>query len=464
MSVDLERLRRLKDLREQRVRDDPMPAPPPQPRPRYEPPTGPLHELVPGHTVETEVGTCYVHVNAYPLDEMRGPASLGTLLAQSPACFAPFHPNFHLDDVADYRRAAFIDTETTGLGNGSGVYSFMVGVGAFEAWDPAQPLPVARTVDQADVAPTHFVVRQYFMRNPAEERALLMALAADLAHFEMTVTFNGRTFDLPLLRARYRQNRRFLPDLRPHIHLLDERRPHLDLLHPARKLWRRRLQSCRLINLEQRILGLIRSEDDVPGHLIPQLYADYVRTGQAESMRRVFYHNHEDIMTMVALADRLGSAFVQGTDGDLAHAHNAPLRGADWAGLGRAYESAGQLAQAETAYRRALDSVRNPAERAELFELLGKLQKRQGNWQAAVETWQMWLTSVPGTNVTPYIELAKYCEWQTQDFEQAAMWTGWALHTLRQAQSTPQRADLIQALEHRLERLKRKLVATPPAP
>lgn len=464
MSVDLDRLRRLKDLREQRVRDEPAPAPPPRPRPQFASSQSPLHDLVPGHTVETEVGVCYLHVNAYPLDELRGPASLGNVLAQSPARFAPYHPNFHLDNVADYRRAAFIDTETTGLGNGSGVYCFMVGVGAFEAWDPAQPL-LSAAARQADTPPTHFVVRQYFMRNPAEERALLVALANDLAHFEMTVTFNGRTFDLPLLRTRYRHNRRFLPDLRTHTELLDELRPHLDLLHPARKLWRRRLQSCRLINLEQRILGLMRSEDDVPGHMIPELYADYVRTGIADAMRRVFYHNHEDIVTMVALADRLGCAFADDATESLDDGHGAPVRGADWAGLARAYETTGQLVQAETAYRRALDAVRSPADRAELFERLGSLQKRQGNWQAAVETWQLWLTSVPSANVTPYVELAKYCEWQANDFEQAAMWTGWALHTLRQASTTPSRAtstDTIQTLEHRLARLKRKLAAQAP--
>ena len=136
-----------------------------------------------------------------------------------------------MGEVADYRRAAFIDTETTGLGGGAGVYCIMVGVGTFERYDPDQ-LPAAPNLDES---PTHFVVRQYFMRNPAEECALLVALAELLASYEMTVTFNGRSFDLPLLRARYTQNRRLLP-LKDDLLLLQAERPHLDLLMPARKV------------------------------------------------------------------------------------------------------------------------------------------------------------------------------------------------------------------------------------
>src|SRR5690606_3768447 len=133
------------------------------------------------------------------------------------------------------RRAAFIDTETTGLGGGAGVYCFMVGVGTFESYQPyaGDQLPVESSSNQP---PTHFVVRQFFMRNPAEEASLLVALAQLLEPYEMTVTFNCRSFDLPLLRLRYMQNRRFLP-IRRDVTLLQPDRPHLDLLMPARRIW-----------------------------------------------------------------------------------------------------------------------------------------------------------------------------------------------------------------------------------
>jgi len=298
MSSTLDRLRRLSSLRDPRRASDPdEETPVGSAAAMRRSAAGPLRDLVPGTLIENAGGVCYVSTRAYPLEEARGPAPLGSLLGLAPAVFRRYYPAFRLDTATDYQRAAFLDTETTGLGGGAGVYAFMVGVGVFEPWP-----------DPALGASTHFVVRQFFMRSPAEERAVLIALARLLDAYELTVTFNGRSFDLPLLRARYAQNRRFAP-LRSGAALLAEDRPHLDLLHPARRLWRKRLQSCRLINLETMILGLQRSEDDVPGYLIPALYTDYVRTGNAAEMRRVFYHNGEDIVSMVALAERLSRAF-----------------------------------------------------------------------------------------------------------------------------------------------------------
>jgi uncharacterized protein len=422
----------------------------------------PLHQLVPGYEIVNGAGCCYCTVQAFPLEEPRGPHPLGSLLELPPSLFHRFHPTFGLSEMAHYRRAAFIDTETTGLGGGAGVYCFMVGVGTFEVYEPyaADQLPAAPDLN---AAPTHFVVRQFFMRNPAEEGALLIALADLLAAYEMTVTFNGRSFDLPLLRMRYSQNRRLLPDNRD-APLLNADHPHLDLLMPARKVWRRRLQSCRLINLEQMILGLQRSEDDVPGALIPELYNHYVRSGQADAMRRVFYHNHEDIVTMVALADQLSRAFGDSAlpnTGFSAPATLAPVvTGMDWAGLGRAHERSGDLTQAIAAYSRALESVANPADRSEILHSLGEIYKRQGAWIQAAETWQSWITSVPGSDPTPYVELAKYCEWELRDLEQAEMWTGWALHNLQKAKGGARRPGDQRELEHRLARLQRKRSST----
>lgn len=428
-------------------------------------PDEPADPITTAYEVTTAVGRCHVDVRAYPLTQRRGPHPLASLLDGSPVAFAPFHPAFGLNGVSDYRRAVFLDTETTGLGGGAGVYCFMVGVGAFETWrddDESQPWSperfAARVPAAPPEAPTHFVVRQLFMRNPAEERALLVALADLIEPFEMTVTFNGRTFDLPLLRGRYRQNQRFLPDLRRKTALLGEDRPHLDLLHPARRLWRRRLQSCRLINLEAHILGLHRSEDDVPGYEIPLVYEQFVRTGDPTLIRRVFYHNAEDIVSMVALADQLGRAF--DTQAPPAHvatvARQTTVQGLDWVGIAQAHERTGDLAQAEVAYRHALEHVKNPSHRADLFRRLAELLKRQSRWPEAADTWQTWLTSVPGSDPTPYVELAKYAEWQLRDLEQAEMWTAWALHTLRNAHPTAQRPQEQTALAHRLSRIQRK--------
>ncbi len=298
MSDTRDRLRRLHGLRSRKTRTEPeVPQHASQTHAGSTPDTPQL--LVDGDLIENAAGCCHVVTEHYGLDHLRGFQPLGQLLCHEPDVFASHHPQFGLSRRLDFTQAAYIDTETTGLGGGAGIYAFMVGVGTFEP-SPGGDL--------------RFVVRQFFMRNPAEEGALLVALTNLLSRYAMTVTFNGRTFDLPLLRARVRYNR-WAPDLDyDGASLLEADRPHLDLLHPARRVWRRRLGSCRLINLEQQILALHRSTDDVAGHLIPQMYVEYMRTQNAMDINRIFYHNREDIVSMVALAERLSRILGAGPD------------------------------------------------------------------------------------------------------------------------------------------------------
>lgn len=396
-----------------------------------------LEQLVPGTVVETPVGTCYVVEHSYAPDQWHGAAPLGQLLAHHPSLLAPLHPPSALEDCADFSTAAFLDTETTGLG-GAGVYAFMVGVGAFEPRREAAAGGIA------------YVVRQFFMRSPAEEPALLYALAALLNERQVMVTFNGRSFDLPLLRARYALNRALLPAEIRRVPLLNEGSPHLDLLLPARRLWKRRLQSCRLINLETAILGLERSEADVPGYLIPQLYVDFVRSGRAGEMQRVFYHNQEDIVTTAALAQQMCRA-VQAP-----HAAESGLRGLDWVSLAQAYEQSNQPEDAERCYVRALDCLDQPNDQRVALERLAALLKRLQRWEDAAALWERWLTTVPGADATPYIELAMYYEWKRHDLEQAEMWAAFGLHTIQSAPQWQRLPGQMVNLEQRLTRIRRK--------
>ena len=445
MTSSLDRLRRLHSLRPQRTKPEPVYAPL-EDEVSYDAAPGQagrLEELAPGEEVVTDLGACYRVTTTYPLETARGRQVLGDLLRVNPATLAPFHPDFGLDTATTFSQAAFVDTETTGLGGGAGIFAFMVGVGAF-AWQAGAPANAADLPDQ-------FVLRQYFMRHPGEERALLAALADDLRQQRMVVTFNGRAFDLPLLRGRYLQHRRYLGD-RGRVALIGEGAPHLDLLYPARRLWRRRLQSCRLINLEQTILGLTRSEDDVPGSLIPHLYNEYLRTDQAGAISRIFYHNREDIVSMVALAHRLVLAYSVEQSQD--------IEGEDWLSLAVCYERQGELTRAEQAYQAATTAIADDAWRADAFARLGDLLKRQERWSEAAAVWELWLTSLPGHDMTPFCELSKYCEWQLHDLGQAEMWAAWALHDLRQAAPYQRLPGQIADLEHRLARIRRKMGST----
>ena len=212
-----------------------------------------IEELVSGELTCTEHGPCFVTEAVYPLDHHHGALPLAALLDHDPQTAALLVRDGAADGV-DLRRAAFIDTETTGLAGGTGTYAFLVGIGYY--------------TDDA------FRVRQFFMRDVVEERALLHLVGETLDGFRAVVSFNGRAFDLPLLATRFT-----LARMAPRLADV----PHLDLLFPARRLWRRRLTSCALSSLEANVLGVAREDADVPGRLIPGRLFRFVVFGQGGS-------------------------------------------------------------------------------------------------------------------------------------------------------------------------------------
>lgn len=460
MSSTSERLRRLQGLRSGRTATEAaetsLPEQPEASASEWETEPALIETLEDGEVVENSAGQCYLvtrlcipmgqeESQPYTLHALREPSVLGNLLERDLSVLAPLYPAYRLERCSDFRRSAFLDIESTGLGGGASIYAFMVGVGTFE--------PQERNPDASEELLT-FVVRQLFMRHPGEEPALLTALADLLQGCESLVTFNGRSFDAPFLRGRYRYAGHFLPADVGMPTALDDETPHLDLLHPARRLWRKRLGSCALTNLERRVLGYSRTEADVPGSLIPQLYADYLHDGDGRMMQRVFYHNREDIVSMAALTEVVCSAFADPTA-----AGGGQLQPLDLLSMARLQARLERLDSAEKLFRAALDQLSGRAHLAESFDGLGRLLKRQHRWEEATVVWQQWLTTVGGPDSRPYVELAKFYEWQSGDLTQAAMWTQWALH--EQEQSPPQnRSPETQTeLRHRLARIQRKLSA-----
>lgn len=461
MSSMLDRLRHLQSLRPQST-----PAEPELPW-RGASGAGRLEALVTGEEIENDGGRCWLVTERYQLETMRGRYPLGALLATTPQAIAPLYPNAGLDTGFDFEHVAFIDTETSGLGGGAGVYAFMVGVGMFEGAEIGDRGSVIGDREAASTqSPITFTVRQFFMHHPGEESALLTALADLLGERRGLVTFNGRTFDAPLLRGRYQMNRRFLPGGVGLPPVLAENAPHLDLLHPARRLWKRRLASCSLGNLEAQILALHRSEEDVPGSLIPYLYTQFLQTGNAADMRRVFYHNREDIVSMVSLAERICQHYAN----PLVSAQSGELHALDLASVARVHSELGWHENAEQEFAHALEHLVSTQRQAqagagstgdedalpEIFDALGWLLKRQDRWDEAAALWQRWLTTVPGPDPRPYVELAKYCEWRNGDLAQAQMWTAWALHNQQSAPVRYRSSQAINELQHRLARLQRK--------
>src|SRR5581483_8623898 len=267
----------------------------------------------------------------------------------------------------------FLDTETTGLAGGSGTYAFLVGV--------------------ARITPQGFRVRQFFMRDFGEEASLLHSLTEHLKQFEVLITYNGRTYDQPLLETRFRMTR-----LRPPFSSLE----HLDLLHGARRLWNLRFDSCRLVELENRILGVER-QGDLPGELIPYVYFEYVRTREIFRLMPIFHHNAIDILTLACLTAIVPRAFQSPEQTDFAHA-------AEMIGLARWWRQAEQHETALALFRRAI--AKNLSDEL-LFRTMwdiAALEKRLGREHAALGVLTDLASSKNQFRAAAYVELAKYYE------------------------------------------------------
>lgn len=206
--------------------------------------------------------------------------------------------------------ALYLDTETTGLGGGAGVLAFLVGVAWFEG--------------------DHLALEQWLLEDPAQEGAMLSVLEERLARASMLVTFNGKSFDWPLLAGRYVMNRRPVPSLPPH----------LDLLHVARRLHRARIGSVNLRRVEREVLGFDRGPDLSGADIAPR-YWHFLRTGEGQCLSEVVDHNATDVLSMVAMVGLYGEPLDHLCDVDLI-------------ALGRTLARAGALDEAMDAAELAL--------------------------------------------------------------------------------------------------------------
>jgi uncharacterized protein len=372
----------------------------------------PLEELVQGMRVENERGEFFVVETAVHLEVRHGDVPLSRVHAIEPSTVAVLTAEPGLAGF-DLRRAVFLDTETTGLAGGAGTAAFLIGVG----W----------------VDGDRFVVRQYFMRDYHEEAALLRGLAEELARFDRLVTFNGKMFDVPLLDSRYRLNRGRFP--------LSEA-PHLDLLHPARRLWKARLESCRLQSLEVGLMGL-RRHGDIPGEEIPQVYFDWVRRRDARMLARVFEHNRQDIVSLAALAVLACRWVEEGRAED-------PR---DVFSLARVLERARLYDRSEAEYRRALDKGAGALRGPVLLRLAWRA-KRAGEHDRAAA---LWAEAGEAGEVEGWRELAMHHEHRARDFVQALAAVERGILLVEPHRHRDVRAfHLAEGFERRQQRLLRK--------
>ncbi len=287
-------------------------------------------------------------------------------------------------------RWAFLDTETTGLAGGTGTYAFLVGVGSIDA--------------------TGFRLRQFFMRDYGEEASLLYRLTEHLAGFDVLITYNGKAYDQPLLETRFRMARARHPF---------DRLEHLDLLFGARRLWKLRLESCRLVDLEFQVLGVER-EGDLPGEMIPYCYFEYLRTKQAFQLVPIFHHNALDILSLACLTAIVPFAFRKPEDAAVRH-------GADLIGLARWLLKAERAEEGLLLFRRAVEMGLPDHLLFRTLWDIAALERRLGRQDAALAA----VTELAGTR-NPFRaraleELAKHYEHRERNYSMALEMTRSAL-------------------------------------
>jgi uncharacterized protein YprB with RNaseH-like and TPR domain len=281
----------------------------------------------------------------------------------------------------DPRRAVYLDTETTGLELATATIPFLVGVGFVEG--------------------ERFVIKQLFIDRIEKEKQALRYLGDLLGDRGQFVTFNGKTYDIPLLKTRYIFNR-----LDTHI----ERWLDLDLLHLVRRIYKRRIQDCSLVSCERNVLGFLR-ENDIPGDMIPAVYVSFLRENRPGLLPLVFHHNIQDIVAMVALLGSL--ALLMGSRPDDFESHSAD----DLLSMARLGMKGGHRHKAEQIWDYMSESGAG-TRKVESLVGLARLARRRQEYASAARLLDMALEEEPGSS-TIHLMLSKICEHDIQDFPRA---------------------------------------------
>lgn len=378
-----------------------------------------LENHIPGELIGDADGGFYLIRHDYPLDYRQGIVELGAALQSQSKhiAFSACDP-----DLADFdpRRACFVDTETTGLMGGAGTVAFLVGVGYF--------------TDDG------FRLDQCIMRDFDDEEPMLQYLAELFDKHDTLVSYNGKSFDLPLLRTRFIQNR---------IPFRSDAILHLDLVHAARRFWKQRLKDCSLGNVEREILAIHR-QGDVPGHMIPQLWLRYLDERDARPLEGVVYHHEMDILSLVSLTAWMSQCLDAPTGQGFAHVEDklSVVR------LHYRQKHYDEVIEHAAAF---LDEAAGSPLQRECLEMLGLACKRRARWEEMQAAWERILEAFPADPVASH-ELAKHYEHRTRDLAAAARLCREALthYATREGSAGLERPEA-RAFRHRLARLEKKL-------
>lgn len=390
-----------------------------------------LEAALGGAWVEAGESRSFVVERREDRDAWHGNVQVGALAA----ALSEAHPDAALlvtSEASPRPPFVFFDLETTGLSGGAGTYAFLVGCGWFDGEGG-------------------FVMRQFVLPRAVDERPMLRAVAEQFAQAGTLVTFNGKSFDAPLLETRFSYHR--LPWTAGQL-------PHLDVLHPARRFWRSETSlgeasSCSLGSLERHVLGAHRLAD-LPGAEAPGRYFQFVRSGDARPLADVLEHNRNDMLSLAGLTVRL-LQLVRAGAGESRDAREAIA-------LGRIYERGGMPGRAAEAFGHALALTSGtapdanacrayPLLRIEALHALALGARRARRYDEAAARWREIVEQprVPPGILREALEaLAIHHEHRLRDLSTALAFA----HRTLDAGVIAARRD---SLRHRLARIERKL-------
>jgi uncharacterized protein YprB with RNaseH-like and TPR domain len=391
----------------------------PKPKEKLEKVYFPVEDIVSGVYRESVFGRSFVHSEDYSLDYLHGTVQIcelkpiSRILAWS-----------GLETLADvpFNSILFLDTETSGLSGGTGTLVFMVGIGFLRE--------------------DGFHVEQFFLSNPDQETQFLNSISESLSPFSVLVTYNGKAFDAPLLNTRFDLNNITSP-IRSFSHI--------DLLPLARRIWKYRLESRSLKNIETEILKTQRTQEEIPGWEIPQIYFDYLRSEDARPLKGVFYHNAMDVLSLAALFQFLAGF----TDNPFSIPAPDSI---DLVALANLYEDLGDLEAAARYYEIGLNEHLPGDLHHKTLERFARMHRKTRNWEKALQLWQ---SGYSEDDLYSLIELAKFYEHHEKSPEKALDFAQIALQITKSNKKLTNVSAFTEAeIKKRITRLKGKIRVT----
>ncbi|MCH8127227.1 ribonuclease H-like domain-containing protein [candidate division KSB1 bacterium] len=344
-----------------------------------------------GEEIYTKFGSCWRIQYRFDFSFHHGNYRMGDLLSHEPAPLK-FIAKAHGYENINLKNLLFVDTETTGLSGGVGTVAFLLGTGYFQD--------------------NTFIIDQFFMRDFSEEASILFAFQNQLNRAiegcGAVVSFNGKSYDLPLIFNRMIFNRFAKPV---------NRFKHIDILHAARRIWKRSLIDCSLTNVEANILKVHRV-DDIPGYLIPEMYFQYLRNNDPANLNQVFLHNKLDILTLVGLLDEMVQLYCGNRE--------ITEEQVDWLTMCKAFDELQAYDEGLAFYTRLADLELPKKMRTETLLRIAAIHKKCNRFEEAMSYWYEAIKQ-DGLCLAAFEELAKAYEHQASDFPQARELTRRAL-------------------------------------